>query len=85
MKSLFLASVGVILATPAFAQQASFNDPLVDHLAGKWVLSGEMDHGQVTHDFNAEWVLAHQYLEINEVSREKNKDNNTITYTVTFQ
>jgi hypothetical protein len=64
----------LLAATPAFAQQATFNDPLVDHLAGKWVLTGRMDKGTVTHDVSAEWVLAHQYLEINEVSREKNKD-----------
>ncbi len=74
MRSLFLAFVGILLAMPALAQQATFNDPLVDHLAGKWVLTGQMDKGAVTHDFTAEWVLAHQYLEIHEVSREKNKD-----------
>lgn len=65
-------------AAPAFAQQATFNDPLVDHLAGKWVLTGQMDKGPVTHDISAEWVLAHQYLEISEVSREKNKDGSPV-------
>ena len=60
-------------STPALAQQATFNDPLVDHLAGKWVLTGQMDKGQVTHDITADWVLAHQYIEIHEVSRETNK------------
>lgn len=68
----------LLAATPAFAQQAAFNDPLIDHLAGKWVLTGQMDRGQVTHDVTAEWVLAHQYLEINEVSREKNKDGSPV-------
>jgi hypothetical protein len=64
----------MLAAIPALAQQATFNDPLVDHLAGKWVLTGQMDKGQVTHDITAGWVLAHQYLELHEVSREKNKD-----------
>jgi len=68
----------LLATTPAFAQQATFNDPLVDHLAGKWVLTGQMDKGQVTHDIAAEWVLAHQYLEIDEVSREKNKDGSPV-------
>ena len=68
----------LLATTPAFAQQATFNDPLVDHLAGTWVLTGEMDKGQVTHDFTAEWVLAHQYLEIHEISREKNKDGSPV-------
>jgi hypothetical protein len=68
----------LLAATPAFAQQATFRDPLVDRLAGKWVLTGHMDKGQVTHDLTAAWVLAHQYLEINEVSREKNKDGSPV-------
>jgi len=69
-----LAVLFVLSATPAAAQQATFNDPLVDHLAGQWVLTGQMDKGQTTHDITAQWVLAHQYLEFHEVSREKNKD-----------
>jgi hypothetical protein len=68
----------VLVASPASAQQAAFNDPLVDHLAGEWMLTGQMDKGQVTHDVTAKWVLAHQYLEIDEVSREKNKDGSPV-------
>lgn len=78
MRSLFLASAGVLLCLPAVAQQTTFNDPLVDHLAGNWLLTGLMDKGLVTHDIAAEWVLAHQYLEIHEVSREKNKDGSPV-------
>ncbi|MEI9930688.1 MAG: hypothetical protein WDM89_09090 [Rhizomicrobium sp.] len=75
----YTITLAALLAiTPAFAQQAPFNEPLVDHLAGKWVLSGQMDKGTVTHDITAEWVLAHQYLEIYEVSREKNKDGSPV-------
>jgi len=73
-----IAFAALLVTTPAFAQQATFNDPLVDHLAGSWVLTGEMDKGQVTHDVTAQWVLAHQYLEIDEVSREKNKDGSPV-------
>ena len=73
-----IALAASLAATPAFAQQATFNDPLADHLAGKWVLAGQMDKGPVTHDVTAEWVLAHQYLEINEASREKNKDGSPV-------
>jgi hypothetical protein len=73
------AALVLLLSTaPAFAQQATFNDSLIDHLAGTWVLTGQMDKGQVTHDFTAEWVLAHQYLEIQEVSRQKNKDGSPV-------
>ena len=82
MKTVLAAAL--LLATPALAQQATFKDPLVDHLAGKWVLTGQMDKGQVTHDFSAEWVLAHQYLEIHEVSREKNKDGSPVYQAIVF-
>ena len=73
-----VAFAALLAATPAPAQQATFNDSLVDHLAGKWVLTGQMDKGPVTHDITAEWVLAHQYLELHEVSREKNKDGSPV-------
>jgi hypothetical protein len=75
---IFVAILAALSAAPALAQQAAFSDPLVDHLAGHWVLQGRMDKGQVTHDVSAEWVLAHQYLEIHEVSREKNKDGSPV-------
>jgi hypothetical protein len=73
-----VALAALLAVTPALAQQAPFNDALVDHLAGKWVLTGHMDNGQVTHDITAAWVLAHQYLELHEVSREKNKDGSPV-------
>lgn len=76
--------IALLAATPAFAQQATFADPLVDHLAGKWVLTGQMDKGPVTHDLTAEWVLAHQYLEIHETSREKNKDGSLVYQATVF-
>jgi hypothetical protein len=69
-----VAIAAMLAGSPAFAQQATFNDPLVDHLAGRWVLTGQMNKGSVTHDITADWVLAHQYLELHEISREKNKD-----------
>lgn len=61
-------------APPALAQQATFHDALLDRLAGRWVLKGTIDKGKTTHDVSATWVLAHQYLELREISREKNKD-----------
>ena len=73
-----VALAALLAVTPALAQQAPFNDALVDHLAGKWVLTGQMDKGRVTHDITAQWVLAHQYLEITEVSREKNRDGSPV-------
>ena len=47
---------------------------MLDHLVGKWVLTGEIGHKKTTHDISAEWVLEHQYLEIHETSRERKTD-----------
>jgi hypothetical protein len=69
-KLLLLLILG--LAAPALAQQPAVNSPLLDHLVGKWVLQGTMAGQATTHDVNAEWVLAHHYLLIHEVSRQKN-------------
>ena len=59
-------------ATVAVAQQPPVNSPLLDHLVGRWVLRGTIAGQDTTHDVNAEWVLQHHYLRIEEVSRQKN-------------
>jgi hypothetical protein len=54
------------------AQQTTFQDSLLDHMIGKWVLQGIIDGKETTHDIITEWVLGHQYLQLHETSREKN-------------
>ena len=44
---------------------------LLDHLAGQWILQGNIAGQPTTHDIQAEWVLKREYLRIHEVSREK--------------
>jgi hypothetical protein len=69
-----MATLGLaVLITGGLAagQQAPMASPLLDYLAGHWVLRGTIARQQTTHDVNAEWVLGHHYLRINEVSREK--------------
>lgn len=45
---------------------------LLNHLAGTWVLQGTIAGKATTHDVHAEWVLGHEYLQLHEISREKN-------------
>ena len=75
MKSLFLAAT-ILFASSALgfgqAPQPTFHDELLDHLQGSWVLQGTIAGEQTTHDVTNDWVLGHQYLRIDEVSREKN-------------
>ena len=75
MKKAIAAVLSLMaLSALARAQQPSFRDALLDHLAGNWVLQGPIAGKQATHDVTAEWVLAHQYLRLHEVSREKKSD-----------
>jgi hypothetical protein len=71
-KIVFFFALFVIFASQAFSQQKTFRDTLLDHLCGKWVLTGLIAGKSTTHDIEAEWVLNHQFVLIREVSREKN-------------
>jgi hypothetical protein len=49
-------------------------DPLLNHLARRWVLTGTIGGKKTVHHVCAEWVLNHLYLEFRETPREKSKD-----------
>ncbi len=66
-----LGSATLLAAASAAAQPAPFRDQLVDRLAGKWILRGTMDGREVVHDVTAQWVLGHQYMLLQETSRER--------------
>lgn len=72
MKRLLLALLIVAASAVAFAQQPTFNDELLDHIQGHWILRGTIAGKSTTHDVTAQWVLNHQYLRLQEVSRETN-------------
>jgi len=56
----------------ASAQEPTRKDPLLDRLAGSWILQGTIAGRKTTHDIESEWVLNHEYLRFRETSREKN-------------
>jgi hypothetical protein len=62
------------------AQQPTLADALLDHLVGDWVLTGTIRHTPTTHDVKGAWVLNHQFVQLHEVSREKNTGTNTPLY-----
>ena len=74
MKVILVRILIFLSLTPfyLFAQQVTSQDSLLERMTGKWVLQGTIEGKQTTHDVVTEWVLDHQYLQINEVSREKN-------------
>lgn len=65
----FLCSA-LLSAAAVCAPAAPVQDPLLDHLAGAWVLQGTIASRATTHEVRAEWVLGHQYLQLSERSRE---------------
>lgn len=60
-----------IFSATAYGQASTFQDPLLDHMTGQWVLAGTIDGQETTHDVTIEWILGHQYIQIQEISREK--------------
>ncbi|HET7207597.1 MAG TPA: hypothetical protein VFI95_13555 [Terriglobales bacterium] len=50
---------------------------LLNHLTGTWILQGTIAGKQKTHDVQAEWVLDHEYVQLHEVSRDKNSTGGT--------
>jgi hypothetical protein len=72
MSRLLLCAL--LFVSLAAAQRPPVNSPLLDRLAGDWVLQGTIAGRQTTHDITAEWVANHQYLRLHEISREKTAD-----------
>ena len=71
MKSTIAIFALVLASLSAAGQQPTLASPLLDHLAGHWVLRGNIAGKQTTHDVDAEWVIQHQYLRLHEVSQEQ--------------
>lgn len=61
----------LIISASGHAQQPALHDPLLDHMAGTWVMTGSVSNKPTTQDVTADWVIEHRYLRIHEVSREK--------------
>src|SRR5581483_2106389 len=71
LATLILCLVSWSVVSAAAAQSP---DPVksLDHLRGSWVLKGAIAGKPATHDVEAHWILRHEYLQVHEVSREKN-------------
>jgi hypothetical protein len=74
----------ILVSFSVSAQQTTFQDTLLDHLIGKWILQGTIAGKETTHDIVTEWVLGHQYVQLHEVSREKNANGEAIYEAIVF-
>src|SRR5580658_3120074 len=70
--ALLILAFLVMASFSVSAQQPTQREPLLDHLAGSWILQGTIAGRETTHDIESEWVLGHEYLRLHETSREKN-------------
>jgi hypothetical protein len=73
MKREFSLVWVLIVAAVAMAQDKtsqSFQDDLLDHLLGKWDITGIVHGNRSRQTLQAEWVLHHQFLRVDEKSME---------------
>jgi len=54
-----------------FAQESKNPQALLEHITGDWVLQGTIAGQETTHDISAKWILNHEYIQLHEISREK--------------
>ena len=65
--ALLLLCVSLLLSGSIAAQApAEWHDDLIDHLAGTWVVSGNVMGKDAHHEVQADWILNHQFLRIHE-------------------
>jgi len=67
----FLVAATLLLPVVSAARQIDPQRALLEKMTGHWVLRGTIANEQTTHDVDAEWVLDKEYIQIHEVSREK--------------
>ena len=61
-----------LLCAPAGAfGQALHPDSLFPRLIGHWVLRGTIARQQTVHDVTFEWLLGREYVQMHEISRER--------------
>lgn len=86
MKTILIKIFLLLGLTPlsALAQQTTSQDSLLDHMVGKWVLQGTIAGKETSHDIITEWVLDHQYVQLKEVSREKDMNGKPLYEAIVF-
>jgi hypothetical protein len=69
--ALLLLSAAAVQRSGADATTAT---ALMDHLVGRWTMTGTLGGKQAIHDVEVSWVLKREYVQFHEVSRERAAD-----------
>lgn len=76
MKFFVLLAVALVSVPEVFAQTLAERATPLDHLAGRWVMTGTIAGQDIVHDLEALWVLGGHYLFVHEVARERDEQGN---------
>jgi len=72
MRNSRIAIAALMCSSLALGQTHSQSPAdLLNRLEGSWVLRGKIAGRPTVHDVQAHWILHHEYLQVNEVSRDK--------------
>jgi len=63
---LGFVALALALSLSPHAQEADFQDKLLDRFTGRWILTGTIAGDDVVHSIDAQWVLGHHYLRFDE-------------------
>jgi len=81
--SLILLLV-MFVSTTLKSQQLTSPDSLLNRLTGKWILNGTIDGQKTIHDIDVQRVLNGQYIQLKEVSREKDQKGNPLYEAIVY-
>jgi len=86
MKALIRLVLFNVLFIPAMvrSQPIAQPDSLLNKLTGQWILKGTIDGQQTIHDVDVQRVLNGQYIQIKEVSREKDPAGNPLYQAIVY-
>lgn len=71
MRSVTTVIAVLLMSAARLPAQGLPADSLFDRLIGHWVLRGEIAGRSTTHDVSFDWMLGREYVEMHEVSRER--------------
>ena len=86
MKTLIRSILLLILFVPVTvkSQQLAQPDSLLNRLTGIWILNGTINGQKTNHDIDIQRVLNGQYVQLKEVSREKDQKGNPLYEAIVF-
>jgi hypothetical protein len=82
IKLIFLSLL--LLPITAKSQQLTLPDSLLNKLTGRWTLTGTIDGKETIHDIDVQRVLNGGYIQLKEVSRERDQQGNPLYEAIVY-